>query len=133
MPLRLTRLEYERLQARRKSAAAADFKNDTRVVFGRRWEVELAAQLDAAGLGGYVREHRFLEDRRFRFDFAWVAQRLAVEVDGAVHRIKKRYQGDQEKGQLALLGEWRVLHVTPAQVRSGAALIMVGKLLKSSR
>jgi very-short-patch-repair endonuclease len=135
MPLRLTRFEYERLLARRKNAVCktasqrGDQKKTAFVNPGRRWEIELAAQLDDAGLTGYRREYRFLEDRRFRFDFAWVPLHFAVEVDGAVHRIKKRYQGDQEKGQLALLGSWRVLHVTPLQVRNGEAISLVKKLI----
>ena len=33
-------------------------------------------------LEGCVREHRFAPPRRWRFDLAWPAERLAVEVDG---------------------------------------------------
>ena len=41
-----------------------------------------ALQLRAAGIEGYVREIKFHPARRWRFDFAWEAERIAVEVDG---------------------------------------------------
>lgn len=124
MTLRLTVAEFERLRGRRKAPAPG-------ARAGRRWEDELAAQLHDAGIHAFVREHRFIEDRRFRFDFAFPLARLAVEVDGAVHRTKKRFHADREKGQLATLGHWRVLHVSPAEVRSGFALTLVQKALRS--
>jgi hypothetical protein len=45
-------------------------------------EDELAWGLRAAGIIPPEREYVFAEGRRFRFDFAWPRQRLAVEVDG---------------------------------------------------
>jgi very-short-patch-repair endonuclease len=120
--LRLTEAEFERLRDRKARRAT------TRT--GTRWEDEFDRQLRVAGYAGrFVRELRFAPDRRFRFDFAFVADNLAVEIDGAVHRIKKRFSGDLEKGQLALLGGWRVLRVSPAEVRTGHALTLLRKLL----
>lgn len=123
--LRLTQAEYDRLVAKRQGKAArARSRRST------RWEAEFERQLLDAGLGSrFVREYRFESDRRYRFDFACVPERLAVEIDGAVHRIKKRFHADLEKGQLALIGRWRVLHVSPAQVRDGSALTLVTGLL----
>lgn len=50
-----------------------------------------------------------------RVDFAYPAQRLAIEVDGyEFHHGKARWQRDLERrSTLALLG-WRVMHVTAA-------------------
>lgn len=133
MPLRLTRLEFERLLRRRrvqKSGVFTKRERPEKMNAGRRWEVELAAQLDEAGFfGRYVREYRFRSDRRFRFDFAFVPEQFAIEVDGAVHRIKSRFHGDREKGQLALTGGWTILHVGPDQVRNGEALSLAKQLL----
>lgn len=101
-----------------------------RVAFGRRAENELAAQLDGAGLAGrYEREYRFLPDRRFRLDFAFVHEMIAVEIDGQVHAIKGRREGDVKRGQIALTHGWTLLHVLPAQVRTGEALELVLRIV----
>lgn len=97
---------------------------------GRRWEDMLAAQLDQAGID-YDREFRFDATRRFRFDFL-IGEDLAVEIDGGVHRIKARFAGDLDKHQLAMVFGFRVLRVSPAQVRSGRALNLIN-LLATSR
>ena len=99
---------------------------------GKRWEDALAAQLDAAQLA-YVREFRFIEPRRFRFDFAFPRERLAVEIDGGVHRIDARWRSDREKGNLAIERGWRVLHFATADVRSGDALALIERTLASIR
>jgi len=100
-----------------------------RPLLGKKTEDALAAQFDGAGIR-YTREYRFLADRKFRLDFVLDARRkLAVEVDGQVHRIKGRFQSDREKMNLALFTGWRVLHVGPEQVRSGHALALAEHLL----
>lgn len=98
---------------------------------GRRWEVMLAAQLEGAGIA-FEREYRFVPARRFRFDFR-IGTDLAVEIDGAVHRIRARFASDIDKQQLALLHGWRVLRVSPMQVRSGAALRLILLLQPSAK
>lgn len=103
-----------------------------RIFTGLRWENDFAAQLDQAHIA-YRREFKFLPGRRFRFDFMILGSAVAVEIDGAVHRIKGRFTGDREKGNLALLAGWRVLHVAPAQVRSGEALALLRLLLASAK
>lgn len=112
--MRLTEAEYRALAER--------FKRHSRaVVTGKRWENEFALQLDQAAID-YRREHAFVPARKFRFDFALPACALAIEIDGVVHRIKGRFERDREKSNLAILHGWRVLHFSPAQVRSGEAL-----------
>lgn len=97
---------------------------------GRRWEDMLAAQLDEAGIA-FEREYRFVLDRRFRFDFR-IGLDLAVEIEGGVHGLKRQFRSDLDKHALALLYGWRVLRVSPEQVRSGAALGLVERLLQPS-
>lgn len=76
---------------------------------------------------GMTREHRFHATRAWRFDFAWPALRLALEVEGGTrsggrHTTGSGFEADAEKyNEAALLG-WTVLRVTSAQVRSGQAL-----------
>ena len=73
------------------------------------------------------REYRFAPPRRWRFDFAWPAAMLALEVEGGVwstggHTSGKGFTDDCEKMNEALIRGWRVLRVTGQQVKSGAAV-----------
>jgi len=74
--------------------------------------------------------HAYQHDRDWRFDFAWPADRLAVEVDGGTfssgrHTRGTGYEGDCEKLNEAVLRGWRVLRVTTAMVERGDALEFV--------
>jgi very-short-patch-repair endonuclease len=65
-----------------------------------------------------VPEYKFLEDRKFRFDFALPKYRLAIEIDGGVFGMRGRhirplgFQKDAEKGRRACEAGWRVWHFT---------------------
>ena len=87
----------------------------------------------------YVREYRFAPRRRWRFDFAWpdgpIHDRWAVEVEGGTwvngrHGRGKGFEADCEKYARAALLGWRVIRVTPAQIRSGAALAWIERAVK---
>ena len=83
--------------------------------------------LKACRLTGWVREHRFAPPRRWRFDFAWPDRKLAVEVDGGVWTRGRHTRGagverDNEKFARAAIDGWRVVRVTPGQIRSGQAI-----------
>ena len=93
-----------------------------------------AAQLDSAGLTGYVREYRAIPGRKFRFDFAFMKERLLVEINGGTYSKGAHSTGtginrDYEKGNLAVLNGWRVLSFDTKMVKSGAALEVVEKLI----
>lgn len=89
----------------------------------------LIAQLELVGALSPVPEYRFYEGRKWRLDLAYPDRRLAIEVDGAVHRIKGQFYRDLEKHQALFFEGWRLLRVSTAQVRSGAALAMVRRAL----
>jgi hypothetical protein len=59
-----------------------------------------------------TREHRFTLQRRWRFDFAWPTQRVAVEIDGGQWMAKggrHARDSDREKMNEASLLGWCVL------------------------
>ena len=90
----------------------------------------LGLQLRALGLPAPEREHRVVADRRWRFDFAWPAERLALEIEGGVwirgrHTRPSGYLKDVEKYNRAALEGWRILRATPQDVRSGKAAQLV--------
>jgi very-short-patch-repair endonuclease len=65
---------------------------------------------------------RPIEGRKFRLDFAWPDKMVALEVDGAVHRIKGTFKASFERDYLLKLHGWTVLHVGGDEVRNGKAL-----------
>ena len=88
-------------------------------------EEELALLLAADRIEAPEREYRFAPPRRWRFDFAWVEHRLAVEVEGG-HWVGghagRWFERDAEKYNAAAIGGWRVLRFTPAMIRDGRAV-----------
>ena len=98
-------------------------------------EDELAQQLRLAGLPEPVREFRFHPATKERFDFAWPALMLAVEVEGGTwnngaHVRPVKYAKDCIKYNEALLLGWRVLRFTREHVQDGRALRYVEMALK---
>ena len=75
-------------------------------------------------------EYRFAAPRRWRFDLAWPALRLALEVEGGTwvsgrHTRGAGFEKDCEKyNEAALLG-WTVLRVTPGMIEDGRAVELV--------
>lgn len=97
-------------------------------------ELALRAQLERAGIVGWEREYRFCAERRWRFDFAFPAVLLAVEVDGASwargrHNRGAGMIGDNEKINEAIARGWRVLRGTTEQAESGWLLDYVRRCL----
>ena len=91
----------------------------------------------AHGLPAPVPEYRFHPSRRWRFDWAWPEQKIALEQEGAVWVRGRHTRGpgviqDMEKyNQAAVLG-WRLLRLTPQQVKAGAALPLLQELLRDA-
>ncbi len=101
---------------------------------GSDLEEELAYQIKAAKLPEPRREFRFT-DRRWRFDFAWWDQKLAVEVEGlshwkSRHTTNKGFQADCEKYNTATMLGWRVLRFTGKEIRKGEALSLIERALQ---
>lgn len=97
---------------------------------GSPLEAMLALHIRGERLPAPVREFQFHPTRKWRFDFAWPDVRLAVEVDGEVHRIKSRFHADLQKHASATLMGWTVLRVGGHQVRAGVAVQWVREALK---
>ena len=92
-------------------------------------EIEFANQLKMCEIGGWQEEYRFHEVRQWKFDFAFPAKKVAVEIEGGVHRIKGRFQRDIEKYNTATLMGWKVLRYTPAMIKTGKPLAAIEDLI----
>ena len=96
-------------------------------------ELAMAMQFRAVGLSP-VREHVFHPSRKWRFDFAFVDDMVAVECEGGTYTQGRHTRGagvaeDCRKYAEALVLGWRVLRVTGEHVRSGEAVRWVQHLL----
>lgn len=101
----------------------------------------LAFQIKAAKLPEPVRQYRYAPPRRFRADFAWLLPppfSLLVEVQGGIYT--RRAHGsitgvlaDIDRLNAATLADWRLLRVTPDQVRSGEALQLIERALRAAQ
>lgn len=75
---------------------------------------------------GSEAEHRFHPTRRWRFDYAWPALKVAVEYEGIFaqksrHTTATGYANDAEKYSTAAALGWCVIRVTAPMVRDGRA------------
>lgn len=89
---------------------------------------------NAPGCGGFTREYRFHPTRKWRFDFAWVEQRVALEVEGSVwargrHTRGKGFLGDIEKYNEAVLEGWTLLRVATEHAGMGYAVDLLERAL----
>jgi hypothetical protein len=88
----------------------------------------------AAGIIEPIAEYVFAKPRRWRFDFCWPAQRLALEINGGVWTQGRHTRGqgaidDMEKlSEAAILG-WRVLYVIPKDIQSGVAMARISRAI----
>lgn len=98
-------------------------------------EAALLWQCKAARLPEPVTEYRFAPPRRWRFDLAWPAHKVAVEVEGGSyvggrHVTGSGFGADLEKYNEAGLLAWLVIRVTPGMVDDGRALRLVERALQ---
>ena len=98
-------------------------------------EDKLEFQLKSAKITGFTREYKFHSKRRWRLDFAWIDQKIGVEVEGGIwlprsgHNTGVGISRDVEKGNsLTLLG-WKLIRVTGKMIKSGEALNIIESIL----
>jgi len=86
-------------------------KSELEATFARYWT------LLASDLPEPEREYRFHPTRRWRFDFAWPAEKVAVEIEGGIwtrgrHVRGSGFEKDCEKYNMAVAEGWRVFRLT---------------------
>lgn len=101
-----------------------------------RWKKErgVSISLDvlckAMGIPAPEAEYRFAPPRRWRFDYAWPQQKLALEVQGGLFVQGRHSRGaallkEHEKLNTAASMGWRIVYCTPKQAKDGSALEIV--------
>jgi very-short-patch-repair endonuclease len=95
-------------------------------------ELTFKMQLRAAGIHkGLVCEHVFHPERKWRFDFAFLDIKLAIEVDGGTTWGKSRhsygtgFDNDCIKRNTAQAMGWKVFNFSAGLIKSGQAIMFV--------
>lgn len=69
----------------------------------------------------FVSEYKFHPTVGWRFDYANLEHKIAIELEGinfngkSRHTTEKGYMGDMQKYNQAVILDWRVLRYTPTQ------------------
>ncbi len=99
-------------------------------------EDTLVWQLRAVGIEAPLRQHQFAASlgRKWRFDLAWDARLVAVEVQGGLwskgaHVQPMHLEREYEKLATAASLGWRVLPVHAKMIESGEALRLIERAL----
>ena len=101
-------------------------------------EETLALHLKLEGMPDPEREYKFHPERCWRFDFAYPAIKLAIEVDGGVYKSGRHTRGkgweeDAIKLAEAVILGWTVLRFSTGQVKSGIAIDMIKRLIEGRK
>jgi very-short-patch-repair endonuclease len=135
------------LSAHDVSAPAGERPSSTKAARARRnpsaLETELGGNFAVMQLKPEA-QFRFHPERKWRFDFAFPDELVAVELDGGIFAAEngqvagKHARGagrlkDYEKRNAAAELGWFVLCYGPPQVRSGEAALQVERLVRSRR
>jgi very-short-patch-repair endonuclease len=101
---------------------------------GSPGEEAFALHCRAEGLQ-FEREYYFHPTRRFRFDFAFLEPKIAVEIEGGIwkggrHSRGSGFENDCWKYNSAIKEGWRVLRYSTGMVLDGTAINDVLDLLK---
>jgi hypothetical protein len=84
-------------------------------------------EVNLIDLPGYTKEHIFHPTRKWRFDYAWLDLKVALEIHGGVftngrHTRGNGFSEDKVKMNSAQLLGWIVIEATTAQVKDGQML-----------
>ena len=83
-----------------------------------------------------VQQYKFHHERKWRFDFAWIDLKIAIEIDGGEWVQGRHGRGigmanDNEKLNNAVLLGWKVYKFTGSQVKNNTAIEFMKKVLLS--
>jgi hypothetical protein len=94
----------------------------------------VAAYFSQQGLPPSVTEHAFHYSRKWRFDFAWLEQKVALEVEGGIWIAGGHSRGsgqvkDHEKMNNAALLGWYVLRCQPKELCTLETVWLIWRML----
>jgi len=92
------------------------------------------AYFKSCGLPPAVTEHVFHPTRRWRFDFAWIDEKVVLEVEGGIwigggHSRGSGVSKDMEKYNAATLLGWRIIRCQPKEICMMETVMMLKLLI----
>jgi len=86
------------------------------------------------GLPDSVLEHKFHPERKWRFDFAWLGQKVALEVQGGIfihggHTRGASLRKEHEKLNNAAALGWKILFIEPKFLCTEATMDLIRETL----
>ena len=120
----------ELLQLKKQHKATAR-KPSTKMAPDYSWFVILVKQECSIEI---IQEHLFHPVRKWRFDFAIIDHKIAIEVGGGVfsggrHTRGKGFMGDMEKYNSAVELGWKLIRVTPKQLKERKVIDSIKEIL----
>lgn len=102
----------------------------------RKSQLEQLAEILLKEIGGFIPEHKFHDKRKWRFDFADVKNKIAVEIEGGVwsngrHTRGSGFIADCEKYNEAVLLGWRVFRFTGCMIEDGTLQKTIKNMIKN--
>lgn len=91
----------------------------------------------SSGLPSVTAEYRFHPVRKWKFDYAWPAHQVALEVEGGAFIQGRHTRGagfikDLEKYSTAASMGWLVIRCTPQQLMTEQTVKFVAEAIKSN-
>jgi len=132
---RITAAEYRAAPARRKPRTV---KRDYKQEFLNQLKL-YGLPLPTYGQGCELPELTFAPPRRWRFDWAYRQERIAIEYQGGNytgrggHNTVKGLRNDYEKFTEAALRDWLLILIDSGSVRDGRAMQWVARALNARR
>lgn len=94
------------------------------------------AMLDKEGIPHPIQEHKFHDKRKWRFDFAWIDNKLAMEIEGGIHirgggrhNRGTGYEKDMEKYNAANALGWRLLRFSPQSMYLKESIELIKRMI----
>lgn len=114
--------------------ASASCKLDGETVVVNATELCFEQQCVDRGFMEPIAEFMFAPPRKFRADFCWPEAMLILECDGGIWTQGRHTRGsgflrDMEKLNLAAILGYRVIRVTPKEMKSGKVFELLAKIL----
>lgn len=86
----------------------------------------------------FIPEHKFHEQRKWRFDYCNLESKTAIEVNGAVftqgrHTRGKGFINDMEKLNNAILAGYVVLQFTPGQMNESKTFELIKTVIEKRK
>jgi hypothetical protein len=93
-------------------------------------------ELELCNLPQVRAEYEFHPTRKWRFDYAWIKDKIALEIDGGVrglsgHFSRLGFQSDQVKCLEADILGWRVIHANYGMIINGVAIQLIQGAFRS--